>query len=43
MIFAHDDLQAIVEGEFVSGLRFGSQGRKGQANCAEEQACGAAG
>ncbi|MCY1380898.1 hypothetical protein D9M69_687580 [compost metagenome] len=43
MVFAHDHLQAIVESEFVGGLRVGSQGRKGQANCAEQQACGAAG
>jgi hypothetical protein len=27
----------------VGGLRVGSQGRKGQANCAEQQASGAAG
>ena len=43
MIFAHDDLQTIVEGEFVGGLRVGGQGRKGQANCAEQQASSAAG
>ncbi|MNM74080.1 hypothetical protein D3C81_858300 [compost metagenome] len=43
MVFAHNHLQAIVESEFVGGLRVGSQGRKGQANCAEQQACGAAG
>ncbi|MNE23189.1 hypothetical protein D3C80_1164330 [compost metagenome] len=43
VVFAHDHLQAIVESEFVGGLRVGSQGRKGQANCAEQQACGAAG
>jgi hypothetical protein len=43
MVFAHDDLQAVVEGEFVGGLRVGGQGRKRQANCAEQQASGAAG
>ncbi|MNV85445.1 hypothetical protein D3C71_1794080 [compost metagenome] len=43
MVFAHDDLQAVVEGEFVGRLWIGSQGREGQANCAEQQACGAAG
>jgi hypothetical protein len=43
VVFTHDHLQTIVEGEFVGGLRVGSQGRKGQANRAEQQACGAAG
>jgi hypothetical protein len=43
MVFAHDNLQAVVEGEFVGGLWIGSQGREGQTNCAEQQACSAAG
>jgi hypothetical protein len=43
MVFAHDDLEAVVEGEFMGRLRVGRQGRKGQADCAEQQASSAAG
>ena len=28
MVFANNDLEAIVQAEFVGGLRFGRQGRK---------------
>ncbi len=43
VVFADNNLQAIVEGEFVSRLRISSQCCQRQTNCAEQQACGAAG
>jgi hypothetical protein len=43
MVFAHDHFQAVVEDEFVGGLHIGGEGRKRQAERAEQQASGAAG
>jgi hypothetical protein len=33
VVLAHDDLQAVVEDEFVGGLHIGGEGRKRQALC----------
>ncbi len=43
VVFAHHDLEAVVEDEFVGGLHIGGEGRERQAERAEQQASGAAG
>ncbi len=43
MVFAHDHFEAVIQDEFVSGLHIGGEGRKREAQRAEQQASGAAG
>ena len=43
MIFAHDDLEAIVQAEFVGRLGFCGEGQQGCAEHAEQQGCSALG